>query len=156
VTFPFRNEHFIFKINDIEYKVKFSLLDKEKRLYQCQVNDHKLKLSFFFDDETDFFSCFINEKVFEYKVISSKYLSHGGLAGGANELNDYVAPMPGLVDKINVKVGDLVKKGDALCVMIAMKMEYVIKSKRDGTVKSISCSIGQNVKKSQKLIILDD
>lgn len=133
------------------------MIDKEKRLYQCQVNDHKFKLSFFFDDETNSFSSFINEKVFEYKLVESKYLrSQGALSGGSNELNQYVAPMPGLVDKINVKVGDIVKKGDALCVMIAMKMEYVIKAKKDGTVKSINCSIGQNVKKSQKLVLLDD
>ena len=133
------------------------MIDKEKRLYQCQVNDHKFKLSFFFDDETNSFSSFINEKVFEYKLVESKYLRiQGALSGGSNELNQYVAPMPGLVDKINVKVGDIVKKGDALCVMIAMKMEYVIKAKKDGTVKSINCSIGQNVKKSQKLVLLDD
>ncbi len=64
--------------------------------------------------------------------------------------------MPGIVDKINVKVGDLVKKGDPLCVMIAMKMEYVIKSAKDGVVKSVNCQVGQSVKKGARLVLLDD
>lgn len=33
------------------------------------------------------------------------------------------APMPGTILKINVAVGDTVKKGDVLCVLEAMKME---------------------------------
>jgi len=41
------------------------------------------------------------------------------------EQNPYMAlsPMPGLVDKIFVNNGDIVKKGDSLLVIVAMKME---------------------------------
>jgi len=41
------------------------------------------------------------------------------------EQNPYTAlsPMPGLVDKIFVNKGDVVKKGDSLLVIVAMKME---------------------------------
>jgi 3-methylcrotonyl-CoA carboxylase alpha subunit len=52
--------------------------------------------------------------------------------------------------------GDKVKKGDPLIVMIAMKMEYVIRSTKDGIVKSINCTTGQNVKKAFKLVSLHD
>jgi acetyl/propionyl-CoA carboxylase alpha subunit len=34
-----------------------------------------------------------------------------------------VAPMPGVVEKLYVTVGDIVKIGEPLCVVIAMKME---------------------------------
>ena len=37
------------------------------------------------------------------------------------------SPMPGVIDRVNVSVGDVVKAGQALVVMIAMKMEYVLK-----------------------------
>lgn len=82
-------------------------------------------------------------------------LSGSGASTGASR-GDAVAPMPGIVDKINVKEGDVVKAGDPLCVMIAMKMEYVIKASRDGVVKSVNCSVGQSVKKSTKLVVLDN
>lgn len=59
-----------------------------------------------------------------------------------------------MVDKINVKPGDVIKKGDSLVVMIAMKMEYVIKASRSGTVKTVNCISGQNVNKGVKLISL--
>lgn len=41
------------------------------------------------------------------------------------EQNPYTAlsPMPGLVDKIFVNKGDIIKKGDSLLVIVAMKME---------------------------------
>jgi len=35
--------------------------------------------------------------------------------------------MPGVIEKVNVAAGDDVRAGDALVVMVAMKMEYVIR-----------------------------
>ena len=155
-TFPNKeNEKLSFKIKGKEYLVKFCEIDTKNKTYQCEVNGHRLNLSYFKDEETDFFSCFLNDRVFEFKIADQKYLNELRSAqAGALDSNDFVAPMPGLVDKINVKVGDQVKKGQPLVVMIAMKMEYIIKSTRDGTVKSISCATGQNVRKSHKLVSL--
>jgi hypothetical protein len=53
-------------------------------------------------------------------------------------------------------IGDKVKNGYPLIVMIDMKMEYVIRANKDGIVKSINCSMGQNVKKSFRLLTLND
>eukprot|EP01126_Amoeba_proteus_P062757 TRINITY_DN8581_c0_g1_i6.p1 TRINITY_DN8581_c0_g1~~TRINITY_DN8581_c0_g1_i6.p1 ORF type:complete len:392 (+),score=66.93 TRINITY_DN8581_c0_g1_i6:1131-2306(+) len=47
------------------------------------------------------------------------------------------APMPGKVIKVNVSVGDHVKKGQELMILEAMKMEHKICSPRDGVVKNI-------------------
>lgn len=65
---------------------------------------------------------------------------------------DLKAPMPGLIFDIKVMEGDAVKKGDALLVLEAMKMENILKSPSDGVVKSIKIKKGESVEKNQVLI----
>ena len=62
------------------------------------------------------------------------------------------APMPGLVLSVLVKEGDEVKKGDNLLVLEAMKMENIIKSPADVTIKSIKIKASDKVEKNQVLI----
>lgn len=62
------------------------------------------------------------------------------------------APMPGLVLNIAVKEGDVISKGDALLVLEAMKMENIIKSPTEGTIKKIHAVKGTAVEKNQLLI----
>lgn len=64
------------------------------------------------------------------------------------------SPMPGLISKLNVKVGDSVKKGDGLLIIEAMKMENEIKSPIKGIVQNISVLPGQVVEKNSNLIII--
>ena len=45
--------------------------------------------------------------------------------------------MPGVILKTYVKKGDRVKRGDPLCVLVAMKMENEIRSVTDGVVKEV-------------------
>ncbi|XP_011352307.2 methylcrotonoyl-CoA carboxylase subunit alpha, mitochondrial isoform X1 [Ooceraea biroi] len=67
-----------------------------------------------------------------------------------------LSPMPGLVDKIFVNKGDVVKKGDSLLVIVAMKMEHIIKASIDGTVEDVLCSVGENVTKNKLLVRLTE
>lgn len=135
--------------------MRVSKLDAVNRVYQCDVNGHRFKFSYFRDAETNEYNCFLDDKIYQFRLEEPKYLKEQSSHGSQASANDALAPMPGLVDKINVRVGDKIKKGDALCVMIAMKMEYVIRASRDATVKSINCSTGQNVKKAFKLVTLE-
>ena len=75
-----------------------------------------------------------------------------GKAAGS-KLNDLKAPMPGLILDILVKEGDTVKKGDNLLILEAMKMENVIKSAGEGTIKTIKIGKGDRVEKNHVLII---
>lgn len=65
------------------------------------------------------------------------------------------APMPGLVIDIRVQPGDTIKKGDAIIVLEAMKMENVLKAPGDVTIKSIEVSKGVSVEKNQVLIVFE-
>lgn len=70
----------------------------------------------------------------------------------ANKINEMKAPMPGLVLDIRVEEGSQIKKGDALLVLEAMKMENIIKSPTDGVIKKINVKKGMAVEKNQVLI----
>ncbi len=65
------------------------------------------------------------------------------------------APLPGSIFKLNVSVGDTVKKGDVLLIMEAMKMENNIMSEKDGVVKSIKVSIGDAVLQEDVLMEIE-
>ena len=67
---------------------------------------------------------------------------------GATE-NDIVASLPGAVHKILVSAGDHVKKGQAIVVLEAMKMEIEVKAPKDGIIGSIEVSKGQSVVNNQ-------
>jgi len=69
------------------------------------------------------------------------------------KVSEVKAPMPGLVLKIFVSEGEDVKKGDNLFVLEAMKMENIIKSPADVTVKTIKIKPGDKVEKNQVLIV---
>jgi biotin carboxyl carrier protein len=60
--------------------------------------------------------------------------------------------MPGLIIDLKVKAGDAVKPGDQLLILEAMKMENILKSQGEGTVKTVKVNKGDTVEKGQVLI----
>jgi pyruvate carboxylase subunit B len=62
------------------------------------------------------------------------------------------APMPGLVVKIEVEVGEKVEAGQGLVIVEAMKMENELKSEGEGSVAKILVEPGQAVDKDQILV----
>ncbi len=64
------------------------------------------------------------------------------------------APLPGSILEIFVKPGDVVKKGQPLLLMEAMKMENKIQSEKDGVVESVRVSKGTNVLQGDVLMEL--
>ncbi len=57
-----------------------------------------------------------------------------------------LCPMPGLVVKINVGVGDEVQEGQALATVEAMKMENILKAEKKGVVKAVKAAPGASLK----------
>ncbi|QIL39875.1 biotin/lipoyl-binding protein [Pedobacter sp. HDW13] len=70
----------------------------------------------------------------------------------ANKVSEIKAPMPGLVLKVLVAENTEVKKGDNLLILEAMKMENILKSSTDGTVKKVMVVQGDKVEKNQVLV----
>jgi biotin carboxyl carrier protein len=60
-----------------------------------------------------------------------------------------------LVLAIEVKEGDLVKTGQGVAIVEAMKMENELKAKFDGKVKKIKVKPGQAVDKDEVLVIFE-
>lgn len=61
----------------------------------------------------------------------------------------------GKVFKIEKNVGDAVKKGDAVVIIEAMKMEIPVVAPEDGTVASIDCAVGDPVEAGKVLATLN-
>ena len=61
------------------------------------------------------------------------------------DLRQVPSPIQGSVIDIKVKVGDIVKKGDVLLVIEAMKLENAVPSPFNGEVAEILVTKGQNV-----------
>jgi pyruvate carboxylase subunit B len=76
--------------------------------------------------------------------------------GGEDEaLKEIVAPMPGLVVKIEVEVGQAVRAGQGVAIVEAMKMENELKAPADGVVAKILVQERQTVDKGATLIVLE-
>lgn len=65
------------------------------------------------------------------------------------------APMPAKVVKVNCKAGEIVRKGDILIILEAMKMENEIRSPEDGTIKEVMVEEGANVSHNEVLVVFE-
>jgi biotin carboxyl carrier protein len=98
----------------------------------------------------------VNGQILEVSIADPMdlLLKNLGLDKLMNKAADSVkAPMPGLVLKVMVQPGDVVKKGDPLLILEAMKMENVIKSPTDGQIKEVKVSEKQAVDKNALMIV---
>ena len=77
----------------------------------------------------------------------------GGRGGHAAGLE---SPMPGVVTRVMVAVGDPVTKGQPLLALEAMKMEHLIRAPRDGTVRAIVASVGEMVNGGVPLVEMEE
>ena len=66
-----------------------------------------------------------------------------------------VAPMPGLIVKVNVAVGDTIEPGHGAIVMEAMKMENELRATAGGRVRAVNVEVGSPVEKGVILVELE-
>lgn len=63
-------------------------------------------------------------------------------------------PLPGVIKDIKIAVGDVVKRGQTVVILEAMKMENNINADRDGTVTAIKVNKGDSVLEGTDLILI--
>jgi biotin carboxyl carrier protein len=159
------------KVNGLDYKV-------EKDAGQISINDkkvdadiHQLNASGFhiinnlksyntevisFDSQTKTAEIKVNGNIYkiEAKDQFDILLDQLGLSAlNSAKVSEIKAPMPGLVLKLFISEGSEVKKGDNLFILEAMKMENIIKSPADVTVKTVKIKPGDKVEKGQVLLV---
>lgn len=164
------------KVNNAEHQIEFDASDNSKG--KLNGKDFSLDLinvkegSFHLLKNNKSFNIEIvkadySDKEFVIQVNGNKYtlnvkdkfdllLKDLGMENLASaKINEVKAPMPGLVLDILVQAGTEVKKGDALMILEAMKMENILKSPADGKVKKINIEKKQAVEKNQVLIFFE-
>mgnify|MGYP005878421131 FL=1 len=65
-----------------------------------------------------------------------------------------VAPLPGTINELKVKVGDKVNAGDTVVVLEAMKMQNNIDAETSGTIASINVNKGDAVMEGDTLVTI--
>jgi propionyl-CoA carboxylase alpha chain len=63
-----------------------------------------------------------------------------------------LAPMPGLLTRLDIKVGDKVEAGQPVAVMEAMKMENILRAGRAATVKATPAKPGDSLAVDQIIV----
>jgi 3-methylcrotonyl-CoA carboxylase alpha subunit len=85
-----------------------------------------------------------------YVLHYNDVMAHAGEAEA--EGGRLTAPMPGKIVAVVVKNGQEVKKGDALLIMEAMKMEHTISAPHDGVVEEVLYAVGDQVTEGAPLL----
>ncbi|HEY5587267.1 MAG TPA: biotin/lipoyl-containing protein [Ruminiclostridium sp.] len=70
----------------------------------------------------------------------------------SNNSGDVSAPMPGTILKVKVAIGEVIKKGQVLLILEAMKMENEIVSPADGKVTLLNVEAGQSVTAGEVMV----
>jgi acetyl/propionyl-CoA carboxylase alpha subunit len=166
---------YIARIEDKNYQIDITETDGN---LEVKLNGKPVSVDFSQVKPPNFFSFLVDNRSFDVEIIKnseSYWVNMNGrkyecfledekisrlkdIAGFKKEIlheKELKTPMPGLVLAIEVKEGDLVKTGQGVAIVEAMKMENELKAKFDGKVKKIKVKPGQAVDKDEVLVIFE-
>ena len=136
------------EVSNQRYDIKkcIQVNNKKKKIKGTGNNQQNLLKVFFNGTETNL-NIFRKNTYQLYKILPKENIN--------NKLKNILSPMPGQVTKVLVKEKDKVQEGDSLLTLDAMKMENIIKSDFNGTIKKISVKENQSVSADELLITFD-
>ncbi len=138
-------KNFEFKINENIYSVR--IVSHEKNVIELDVNGTKYAVKM--KDEV------AKKKTPTLVRAASKRPTEPLKVNPSSSKAKIVAPIPGVVLSLDVKVGDEVKVGDKIMVLEAMKMENNIVSEKKGVITAVNVAVGQQVLQDQVMIELE-
>lgn len=80
-----------------------------------------------------------------YDPVQYKFKKHMPPPVKLDLTKSIISPMPGAIVSVSVEPGQNVVDGQELCIVEAMKMQNIIKSERDGVIKSVNIKAGDSV-----------
>lgn len=141
----------IFDIEFNEKKYNAELIKIDSNLYSMILDGQTCTVAI--KKEGKSIEIFYKGDLFSFEIPSARDKSSLENASGVDKIS---APMPGRVVKVLKKVGDIIKEGEGLIVVEAMKMESELKSSIDGKVSEISVKDGDTVDLGAHLITVEN
>ncbi|XP_076344067.1 methylcrotonoyl-CoA carboxylase 1 [Tachypleus tridentatus] len=147
------DEGYSIRVGDINHLVHGHLERSRDGFLQlkCSIDGNHIKTNLV--KEGPSLHIFTREGFYQVTIPTPKYLKVGTVGAGTQ---DAVSPMPGVVEKVYVNDGDTVQQGDPLVVIIAMKMEYVVKAPKNGKVEKVLFKAGDKVSKNSPLVHFEE
>jgi pyruvate carboxylase subunit B len=142
VTIEKRKNKFFVTYDNTEYRVEAEEIKKGQ--LKLKIGDRIIKSMITEGDKEKY--VFVDGHVFKVKPVELT----GKKRTKKKEEGDLSSPISGKVIGVKIKKGNIVKKGDVLMIIEAMKMEYLIRSPFDGKISKVNfkendqIEIGQN------------
>lgn len=143
---PINSKEFLLSSGAEQHRIKAQIQDQHllindgKQYYSAWVDEQAPRLNFYFENGQ------ISIERFNWQHSTSQSQANAQLT----------APMPATIVAILKKQGDVIKKGEQLIVLEAMKMEHTIHAPKDGIVAELFYDIGAQVNEGAELLTLDD
>ena len=141
-------------LDGIKYQIE--LIRLNNNIYKMSINDKQLQM-YVKEIETGVYETNISGE--DYKIQLQTRLEEKAnkllKKNNSNSNKKVIAPMNGLIVKVNKFSGDNVNVGDSLIILEAMKMENEIKSPSDGIIKSQNCKVGASVERGELLFTIE-
>ncbi|HEX3878505.1 MAG TPA: biotin/lipoyl-containing protein [Bryobacteraceae bacterium] len=92
---------------------------------------------------------------FAIDVRDPRRWSRNGAGGGGAGAQKITTPMPGKVVRVLAAVGDVVKAGQGIVVVEAMKMQNEMKAGQAGKIVSLTAKVGATVTAGEALAVIE-
>lgn len=146
---------YVFKIDDKIFDI--DLIEVSNGIYSLLNNGESFNVEAIAANSPTKYTVNTFFQSFDLEIIDAqtKYLRSRNQGQAADTGNLVKVPMPGKVMEVLVEEGDVVKAGQTLVIVSAMKMESEYKSGRDGQIKNIMVKPGDTVDSDQVMIVLE-